>query len=85
MYHGNKDPQLSIMLSVGFTMVMNKLNEEKIKEEFIPVEYENKVNELAGFDTTRYLYTLVGFVVGGLVLLAVSMFSGSGESESEEF
>ena len=30
------------MLSVGFTMVMNKLNEEKIKEEFIPVEYEEK-------------------------------------------
>ena len=50
MYRGNKDPQLSIMLSVGFTMVMNKLNEEKIKEEFIPVEFEDKVND---DETTR--------------------------------
>lgn len=37
MYRGNKDPQLSLMLSVGFVLVMNQLNEEKIKEEFMDI------------------------------------------------
>ena len=37
MYRGNKDPQLSLILSVGFVLVMNQLNEEKIKEEFMNV------------------------------------------------
>lgn len=81
MYRGNKDPQLSIMLSVGFTMVMNKLNEEKIKEEFIPVEFEDKVNELVGYNATKHLYTLVGSVFAGLLFIVIGMFSGSGESE----
>ena len=39
MYRGNKDPQLSLMLSVGFIMIMNQLNEDKIKEKFLPIGY----------------------------------------------
>jgi len=80
MYRGNKDPQLSLMLSVGFVMVMNKLNEEKIKEEFLPDQvWETKkwVDDTAGSK-----YASISLAAGTFILILVgiaSLFGGGGE------
>ena len=34
MYRGNKDPQLSIMLAVAFTITMNLVAEQETRENF---------------------------------------------------
>ena len=35
VYRANKNPTQSILISVAFTMTMNYLNEQKIKEQFV--------------------------------------------------
>lgn len=34
VYRGNKDPQLSIMIAVAFTLTMNHLREQELREKF---------------------------------------------------
>jgi len=34
VYRGNKNPAFALTIAVSFVMVLNKLNEEKLKEEF---------------------------------------------------
>ena len=85
MYRGNKDPQLSLMLSVGFVMVMNKLNEEKIKEEFIDMNNINQAREWID-DKAGSKYASISVAVGVAILLlvAISSFFGGGDEEDLE-
>jgi len=34
LYRGNKDPQFSILVATAFTLILNRLGEQKIKENF---------------------------------------------------
>ena len=75
MYRGNKDPQLSLMLSVGFIMVMNQLNEEKIKENFDPMEFKSKADKKIGFEHSSLV------VLGGIILCFGGFLMMRGESD----
>jgi len=85
MYRGNKDPQLSLMLSVAFVMIMNKLNEEKIKEEFIDLNNLNQANEWinkkSGYDYGGIIVGVGLTIVGGI--FAITLFSGVGSEEDD--
>jgi hypothetical protein len=82
MYRGNKDPQISLMLSVGFVMVMNQLNQEKIKEEFNDKFWEKKasVDKRIGFDLS-----IIAAAIGSILLayLGNKFVFGGGEDDDE--